>query len=336
MIVLLACLMAGCVAREGAQSGAPANQTSQVVEAAPHYAVAEKPAAFPYGVNALAACVLEGRVYVAGGYGNRGNGRDATMLRQLWRYDPEANEWQRLADMPEGRCFHAMATARGNLYIFGGIGEGRGAGSETREAVLMYDPRTNRWSEIGRLPTPRNRLAAAAVGDRVYVVAGMQLREHLENTETVDILDARTHQWSRGAPLPSAGHGVALAVVGHTLVLAGGTGDMSETWLYDTTSDKWRKGSAMPEYRLFASAAAVGGIVHVIGNRANAPIPLLVYDLAADKWQQAAAESVDTHRAAAVTLHRLIYVIGGEGPRGREISRVSRYDPATGAWAHSD
>lgn len=320
-------MLAACVSRTadlGTNAPSPAPKPSS------------KPAAYPYGVAANAACTIDGRIYVTGGFGNRNQKHEAALLNHAWRYDPQANAWQRLADMPQSCCFHAMATAAGRVFVFGGIGEGTGRDASTRPDVMAFDPATNKWSIVGKLPTPRNRFAAATIGDRIFVVAGMELREHLENTAVVDVLNARTLRWTRAADLPSTGHGHGLAAAGDTLVVAGGMGDLRETWLYDSVADKWRKGATLPETRLFPAAAAVGGKVYLVGNRESGDIPLLRYDLASDKWEQIAPASVRTHRTAGAELGGLIYVIGGEGEEGGELARVSRYDPATGVWVHSD
>lgn len=36
----------------------------------------------------------------------------------------------------------------------------------------VYDPITDRWTSLPELPTARHGLAAAAIGDRIYVIAG--------------------------------------------------------------------------------------------------------------------------------------------------------------------
>ena len=57
-----------------------------------------------------AAVVINGLIYVPGGYGNE---------RALEVYDPAQDSWRALAQMPEGR-HHLMTTAHnGKVYVFG-------------------------------------------------------------------------------------------------------------------------------------------------------------------------------------------------------------------------
>jgi N-acetylneuraminic acid mutarotase len=126
-------------------------------------------------------------------------------------------------------------------------------------------------------------------------------------------------------------------VIGHEIVAVGGLGDLRRTFIYDTRGDKWRTGAVMPEDRLFAAAAAVNGAVYVAGDRDDGDIPLLRYNVARDTWQTVVPASVMTHRTACVALNGMIYVIGGEDNVSYGLlNRVSRYDPATGSWQHSE
>jgi WD40 repeat protein len=59
------------------------------------------------------------------------------------------------------------------------------------------------------------------------------------------------------------------------------------------------------------------------------------YESGANKWHVAGPASVRAHRTSAAVVDGLIYVIAGEGDDA-ELSRVSRFDPATGVWTHSD
>ncbi|HET7090058.1 MAG TPA: hypothetical protein VFL17_15585, partial [Anaerolineae bacterium] len=69
-----------------------------------------KPMIPPYR-SEMPAVVLDGMIYVPGGFGGES---------RLERYDPIADEWEALADMPDGR-HHLMAAAHdGYLYVFGG------------------------------------------------------------------------------------------------------------------------------------------------------------------------------------------------------------------------
>ncbi|MCA8916212.1 MAG: hypothetical protein KDB90_12450 [Planctomycetes bacterium] len=293
----------------------------------------DDPAPYPIEVVANAACALDGSIYVTGGWGNRDSEGNGSFVDLAFRYDPKANEWSSLPPMPRARCFHACVASGGKVWLFGGVTRIEDqVGDVTVAEVDCFDPKTGQWTTPTKMPTPRNRLAGAAVNDRVILVGGMAANK---DSDVVEEFTPATGGWSTGGPLPRACHGMALAAVNDTLVAVGGSQHMIGTWLYDPKSRQWREGAELPGPVLFAAAAGYEDQVYLFGNRSSGDIPLLRYDIAGNAWEQAAQKSVETHRTAAVALNGYIYVIGGEDPTGGELSRVSRYDLATGNWAHS-
>ena len=300
----------------------------------------ELPAPYPISVVAPAACVLEDSIYVTGGYGHRDTLKQAEFVARAYRYDPRANIWERLPDMPRSRCFHACVAAAGKLWLIGGITQVEGKpGDLTVAEVDCYDPATDRWTTPANMRTPRNRLAGAVVNDRVFVAGGLAADGDSALFEEFQLrvgIDAGPNQWSHRFPMPAPCHGLALAAVGETLVAVGGSGNVQGTWLYDMVENRWREGAKPPGPVAFASAVGYGGSIYLLGNRTQGDIPLLRYDVKADEWEQVSDKSIATHRASAVELGGKLYVIGGENPKGGELNRLSIYDLKTNEWKHSE
>lgn len=107
-----------------------------------------------------------GNLWLFGGYGYDGN--NAGLLSDLWKYDPQSNQWtwvngdsktdqtgiygtQGTADgnnKPGGRYSgHTWTDNNGNLWMMGGYGK-----DETDEGILndlwKYDPQTNQWTWV--------------------------------------------------------------------------------------------------------------------------------------------------------------------------------------------
>ena len=69
------------------------------------------------------AAVLDGKIYVTGGYvgtGPEGKGLP-THSAALEAYDPVTNTWTTLASLSEYRASHASTVVNGKLYVFGGF-----------------------------------------------------------------------------------------------------------------------------------------------------------------------------------------------------------------------
>lgn len=137
----------------------------------------EKAAPCPMARNSAAGAVLDGALWVAGGRTVNGGGTG-----RLDRYDPATDRWDTLAPIPPSPATGqqvggglALAAAGGKLVAFGGEwfrpragGGGGGVFAET----WIYDPGQDRWTQGPDMATPRHGLAAVAVVDTIYAVAG--------------------------------------------------------------------------------------------------------------------------------------------------------------------
>lgn len=76
--------------------------------------------------------------------------------------------WVALAPMPQARNRHAVARLQQMIYSFGGEGKG----GEILDSVIGLDLGVNRWRNYRALPMPVSNLAAATLGDAIYVAGG--------------------------------------------------------------------------------------------------------------------------------------------------------------------
>jgi len=115
-------------------------------------------------------------------------GRD---YRSVDRYDPHRNRWRRLPPMRRERSgFGAAALADGRLVVFGGEDwPNRVPGANVIGRVELFTPRTQRWSRLPRMRTPRHALAAAALGNRIYAAEGSTLPRAVAESNLLEVLD---------------------------------------------------------------------------------------------------------------------------------------------------
>lgn len=142
-----------------------------------------------------AALGSDGRIYVFGGCACKSSARidedDPEVMRQALLnslearrsveeveiYDPETDTWTLGAPMPRPRQMLGAATgADGRIYVVGGVpGLSRGNSSD---AVDVYDPRTDTWSEGPDLRQARHSHAVVAAPDgRIFAIGGFERRE---------------------------------------------------------------------------------------------------------------------------------------------------------------
>ena len=151
------------------------------------------------------AVVLDGKVYVVGGWGMAGPG-NTTWHKTAWSLEldkPDAR-WEPLPEVPFVRRALALAAHDGKLYVLGGMEQEGGPTTK----VNCFDPATQTWSEVSPLPGQGMSgfgCAAFATGGHLYVstISGELLRLTDEATwEVVEKLE-RARFFHRMLPLDS-------------------------------------------------------------------------------------------------------------------------------------
>jgi N-acetylneuraminic acid mutarotase len=214
----------------------------------------------PVSVDHAAAASWHGRVVVVGGYG-----ADRRPLRAAFLWD--GARWSRLPRPPDARAAAAAAaTADGRVWVVGGR---RTDGLATR--MLVLDLKTLRWAtEAG--PQPREHLAAAALGGRVYAIGG-RAAGYDTNVATTQSWDPRSRRWLRLPPVPHARGGTGAAAAAGRVVSAGGeepAGTIADVYAFDPRSRAWTRLPDLPTPRHGLGVVALGGRVWVV---AGGPSP---------------------------------------------------------------
>jgi len=156
-------------------------------------------------IQGLALVAHGGKLYRIGGMQPRnmvGEKSDNHSLASFASYDPKAGKWQDLPDLPEGRSSHDATVVGDRIVVAGGWHMmGRGNKSNWLDTTLVCDLSKSplKWETV-KQPFQRRALNLAAIGQKVYVVGGMNSDNETERK--VDILDLATMTWSAAPPLP--------------------------------------------------------------------------------------------------------------------------------------
>ena len=115
------------------------------------------------------AAVLDGVIYVIGGWKLQGEG-ESQWHKTAWKLDLKQDklEWQPIPNPPFQRRALSVAAHEGRIYAIGGMQEE--GGPTTR--VDVFDPKTQKWSEAGQLqgePMTGFGNSAFATGGSLYV-----------------------------------------------------------------------------------------------------------------------------------------------------------------------
>lgn len=288
-------------------------------------------APLPVGRSEFAATVLDGKIYVAGGFGAESS---------FDHYDPETDRWESLPDLPEARNHLSLAAFDGGIYIAGGHNHGTNAATDT---FWRFDVEAGEWETLDPLPQgPRGALGAVALNDAIYAVGGSSGDLGGPATGDVARYDLATSTWEIVASMPTAREHLAVGVAGNRIVAIGGRSGSNEdpallsaTEVYDPEGDTWIAGAPLPVPRAGFGGASYGNIVIVVGgerftdangnSNARAYAAVDAYDVANNTWTELLDLPQARHGMAAAVVDSLFYAIGGSTVAG-QVQNVDRVD----------
>jgi len=137
--------------------------------------------------------------------------------------------------------------------------------------VFALDPVKGAWSVAGgSFPNPRVDLAAAALGNEIYVVGG-------KGSAAVDIYDTGKGSWRKGPALPSPRAGAAAGVLGGKLHVTGGQSTQplktfGEHLVLDPKAGGWSHAADLPTPRHSVASAVLGNGWYVVGGGKGAGV----------------------------------------------------------------
>ena len=242
--------------------------------------------------NAKAA-VVDGTIYVFGGYNSKDNFLENwKMADHVEAYDPETDTWTRKRKMPISRFYFGLGVVAGRVYLIGGT-IGLGEEQEQRmDRVDIYDPATNMWTKGRKMPTRRNPGGVAVVSTSIYVIGGegWPLPEgwaagpFLGNIEEYDLIN---REWQKKQDMLEIKNWFSSIVMGTDIYLIGGytlEGGLQEVATvnaYHPRTETWREISALPTPLGVFDAATVKGKIYVLGGlgaEGRFSTDVLVYD----------------------------------------------------------
>ena len=196
------------------------------------------------------------------------------------------------------------------------------------------------WREAEAVPTGRWGLAAAAVDDKVYAIAGQDDSPKLSK---VEVFDTARGKWEEGKEIPSGRVMHAAVTFKDKIYVFGGSFDgidpIARVEEYDPKKGVWTMKAEMPTPRIAPVAVAMSTSIYLIGGATALffPSPVVeVYNPATDTWEQKADMPNPRWGAAGASIPTKgkIYIFGGATDFTRENSttEVDEYDTRTETW----
>jgi hypothetical protein len=211
-----------------------------------------------------------------------------------------------------------------------------------------------RWETLTPATIKRTEVAAAAIGEKIYLVGGFSepswydvllnlffKRPGIIATDAVEEYDTTLDLWRLRAPLPIPVHHASVATVTNRLYVVGGLiqwppGRSARVFAYDPTTNSWSERTPMPTPRGALGLAEYKGKLFAIGgigtNGNSAAVEM--YDPVTDTWMPRATLPTPRDHLAVATSNQRIYAIGGRvgGDFNQNLTSVEAYDPVADRW----
>jgi serine/threonine protein kinase/N-acetylneuraminic acid mutarotase len=251
-------------------------------------------------------------VYVLGGTNGTSD------LATVEAYDPAADKWTSLPEMPGRRSDFGVAYTDGRLVVAGGMSTG-----QVLSSVVALDLRTQSWNGLPDIGIARHGMAVAAVEKTVYAMGGSTGAGDGPITSSAEALKLAPRQpqpapeWRTLPNAPTERLMMAWAVLGDDIWIAGGMshGDTLQTVeSYNTRAGTWQERPPLPIPLHHATAATYRGEMVVMGGATEtlADASNKVFAFHEGKWAELPPLQHARAAAAAAVVGDKLVVVGGQ------------------------
>ena len=233
------------------------------------------------GVEELTSAVVNGKLYVFGAYGGIGPSGNYGDINFNEMYNPATNTWTTLAHKPTLVSGAPATVYNGEIYLFGGgySYDGMIPDSIHYRVVEAYNPTSNTWRFVTNMPSDREALAVATIGNKAYLFGGVDPNT-LQFFDDVITYNFQTGVWDTNGfePMPvkrASGYSSAAPVINGKVFLisdvVGVIGNVNKLILtnrvdiYDTTTNTWHTGTPLPLPLTDQLSLALGSKIYVLG-----------------------------------------------------------------------
>lgn len=251
----------------------------------------------PIARSEAAGVVVDGNLYIFGGYIKSTVKPFTTPTSRADVYKPANNTWKRITNLPNPLTHTGTAVDGRDIYLAGGYpGKPTGGQRFATQNVWKYNVDANTWTAMPPLPEARGSGELALLGRELHFFGGVDANRVDQEHHWSLSLDGGT-SWAPAAPLPNPRSHLGDAVIDGKIYAIGGqhgtdkdlvTQDSVHIW-DPAYPDTWTTAASLPRARSHISAATF-----VIDNR--------------------------------------IVVAGGEISHGSAVSDVTAYDPLSDTW----
>ena len=246
----------------------------------------------PFGINQAQSVLLQGTLYVGGGFATNDNGYI------VMTYDISAGKWATLP--PYSTHWFAMTTIDNHPILVGGVGH-----DSVRSKVLgVWSEESKKWTHpYPDMTTPRHSCSAFTYKHWLVVAGGIGTR--VLQLSSVEVMNTDTKQWYAGPPTPIEWSSMKTAIMSDTCYFMGGFGGA----IYLANTDK-------------VYGVSLPALVSQLNSDSSAKDT--------QTWKE--LPQLPVTQAAPLSIGGSLLAVGGLDKDGKAVSAVHLYQPDAGEW----
>ncbi|XP_051003511.1 influenza virus NS1A-binding protein isoform X2 [Acomys russatus] len=236
-----------------------------------------------------------------------------------------------MSPMQYARSGLGTAEMNGKLIAAGGYNR-----EECLRTVECYDPRTDHWSFLAPMRTPRARFQMAVLMGQLYVVGGSN--GHSDDLSCGEMYDPSIDDWTPVPELRTNRCNAGVCALDGKLYIVGGSDPYGQKGLkncdvFDPVTKSWTSCAPLNIRRHQSAVCELGGYLYIIGGAEswNCLNTVERYNPENNTWTLIAPMNVARRGAGVAVLDGKLFV-GGGFDGSHAISCVEMYDPTRNEW----
>lgn len=194
------------------------------------------------------------------------------------------------------------------------------------------------WERVKPMPSARAEFGAAALGNTIYVVGGID--GYFRSLSSALAYDIGADAWRELPRMPQAVHHPAVVSDGERILVIGGlTGiaarPVDDVYAFDPKKNAWEPLGRLNDFRGASAAAAAEGTVYVVGGVTTAGSSDSLEYLVPERGSWNGLTDMPTSRAylAAASADGRLFALGGRrGGITKNFGTAEAYDPEKKSW----
>jgi N-acetylneuraminic acid mutarotase len=207
-------------------------------------------------------------IYIIGGI-SRENSKHR-FEKRVEVFNTQTNDVSFAKELPLPTRINSAVFLNNNIYVFGGTHPKNKILVPT-SLVAMLDIKNNKWERQADMPTAKTTKATVKDGF-IYLVGGYDRNASLSVFER---FNPETNQWLSLAPLPIKISAHSINVVNNKLYVFGDYHNLTSTYAYDFTNEKWQKLEIGYKASRHNAVTTLGKNTYVLGGNTGTSGPFL-------------------------------------------------------------